>query len=70
MSEFQLAIGEVYAIQPDNASAHIAGKYLGTVDMYLGADAWLAFDTAGDDDPRIRFFNPDHIRSLLPEKTP
>lgn len=67
---FNLKVGEMYAILPDNSTVHIGGTYLGPANIGQTDGAWLAFNTATEDDPRIRFFNPQHIRSLLPESDP
>jgi hypothetical protein len=71
LPEFELRRGEIYAILPDNSTVHVAGKYLGTVDISpVSGGPWFAFNMASEEDPRIRFFNPAHIRSLLPETKP
>lgn len=64
-----LVVGETYAIQPDDNRMHHAGTYIGTVTV-VGSQVWLAFETGSSEDRRVRFYNPLHIRSLLPESDP
>jgi len=64
---FGLIPGETYAIQPADAIAHHAGVFLGWLEVNDDRTAWLAFEVSGE---KIRFYNPDHIRSLLPETKP
>ena len=64
---FGLIPGETYAIQPADAIAHHAGVFLGYLEFNDERSSWLAFEVTND---RTRFYNPDHIRSLLPETKP
>ena len=63
---YGLIPGKIYAIQPVDTIHHHAGTFRGYVDFVDERHMWLAFEVGHG----IRFYNPDHIRSLLAEERP